>query len=113
MGVAVGDYDNDGLVDVFVAAVGGNRLFRNLGNGKFEDVTAKSAVGGDGSWSTSAAFVDIDNDGRLDLFVCNYVQWSREKDVSPKFEFHGIGRAYCPPYAFAGTYCFLCHHTRD
>jgi hypothetical protein len=78
MGVAVGDYDNDGLVDVFITAVGGNRLFHNLGQGKFADVTAMSGVGGSPTgWSTSAAWIDHDNDGDLDLFVCTYVQWSR------------------------------------
>src|SRR5437588_281085 len=68
MGVAVGDFDNDGLVDVFITAVGGNRLFHNEGHGKFRDVTAAAGVAG-GEFSTSAAFVDYDNDGDLDLFV--------------------------------------------
>jgi len=66
MGVAVGDYDNDGYEDLYVTAYGGNRLYHNNGDGTFTDVTAEAGVGGSG-WSTSAAWVDLDNDGRLDL----------------------------------------------
>jgi hypothetical protein len=113
MGVAAGDFDNDGLVDVFITGIGGNHLFRNLGGGKFEDVTAKAGVGGDGGWSTSAAFVDVDNDGLLDLFVCNYVQWTPQQDTSQQFAIPGVGRAYGPPLAFAGTFCQLFHNNGD
>ena len=113
MGVAVGDFDNDGLVDVFITAVGGNHLFRNLGDGHFEDITAKAGVGGEGGWSTSAAFVDVDNDGLLDLFVCNYVKWTPQEDASQKFNIPGVGRAYGPPLAFAGTHCQLFHNNGD
>ncbi len=114
MGVAVGDYDNDGNVDVFITAVGGNHLFRNLGNGKFVDVTPKTAVGGsNNTWSSGAAFVDYDNDGKLDLFVCNYVAWSRENDLAQDFKLLGVGRAYGPPLAFAGTYPYLYHNNGD
>ncbi|MCU1303569.1 MAG: ASPIC/UnbV domain protein [Candidatus Sulfotelmatobacter sp.] len=74
MGVAVGDYDNDGYEDLFVTAYGGNRLYHNNGNGTFTDVTATAGVGGSG-WSTSAAWVDLDNDGLLDLVVVRYVTW--------------------------------------
>jgi hypothetical protein len=109
MGVAVGDFDNDGLVDVFITGVGGNHLFKNLGNGKFADVTAAAGVGGDGGWSTSAAFVDVDNDGLLDLFVCTYVQWDRDADFNQGFNINGV-RAYGPPLAFAGTFCQLYHN---
>jgi hypothetical protein len=80
MGVAAADYDNDGRVDVYLTGLGGNRLFRNLGGGKFADVTAKAGVK-DGRFSNSAAFFDYDKDGKLDLFVCNYVEWSIEKDL--------------------------------
>jgi enediyne biosynthesis protein E4 len=108
MGVAVGDYDNDGLVDVFVTAVGENRLFRNLGGGKFLDVTAEAGVAGDPQqWSTSAAWIDYNNDGRLDLFVCNYVQWSHEIDLDVNYQLPEIGRAYGPPMNFVGTYPYL------
>jgi len=74
MGVAVGDYDNDGYEDLFVTAYGGNRLYHNNGNGTFTDVTETAGVGGSG-WSSSAAWVDLDNDGLLDLVVVRYVTW--------------------------------------
>src|SRR5580692_613126 len=74
MGVAVGDYDNDGYEDLFVTAYGGNRLYHNNGNGTFTDVTEAAGVGGSG-WSSSAAWVDLDNDGLLDLVVVRYVTW--------------------------------------
>jgi hypothetical protein len=119
MGVAVGDYDNDGLVDVFITGVGGNHLFRNEGHGKFREVTETAGVNGapDG-WSTSAAWIDYDNDGKLDLFVCNYVHWSPELDRSANFELPQIGRAYGPPRKFQGTFPYLYHnegngHFRD
>ena len=77
MGVAVGDYDNDGDCDVFLSAVGENRLMRNE-DGKFTDATREAGVGGeDDAWGTSCGFLDYDNDGLLDLFVCNYVTWSK------------------------------------
>jgi enediyne biosynthesis protein E4 len=108
MGVAVGDYDNDGRVDVFVTAVGENRLFRNEGSGKFRDVTAAAGVGGSAKeWSTSCAWLDIDNDGDLDLFVCNYVRWSQEIDLKVGFKLDGVHRAYGQPMDFEGTYPYL------
>ena len=108
MGVAVGDYDNDGLPDLFVTAVGMNRLFHNLGGGRFADVTTSAGVGGSpDQWSTSAAWVDVDNDGDLDLFVCNYVRWSREIDFGVNYRLTGIGRAYGPPANFEGTFPYL------
>ena len=75
MGVAIGDYDNDGRADLYVTNHGANILYRNEGNGRFADVTARAGVAG-GGWSTSAGFFDYDNDGRLDLFVCRYLDWS-------------------------------------
>ena len=108
MGVATGDYDGDGFVDAFIAAVGGNRLYRNVDGKRFEDVTESAAVGGDGeTWSTSAAFLDFDKDGDLDLFVCNYVGWSPEVDREVDFRLTGIGRAYGPPTDFPGTHSWL------
>ncbi len=108
MGVAVGDFDNDGLVDLFVTGLGGNHLLRNLGGGKFQDVTEMAGVGGNtNGWSTSAAFFDYDRDGDLDLFVCNYVQWSRETDLQVDYRLAEIGRAYGPPMSFAGAYPIL------
>jgi hypothetical protein len=111
MGVAIGDYDNDGLPDVFITGVGGNHLFHNEGKGKFRDVTAEAGAGGapDG-WSTSAAFVDYDNDGKLDLFVCNYIRWSPQLDLAAPYELPKIGRAYGPPRNFAGVFPYLYHN---
>ena len=108
MGAAVGDYDNDGNVDVFISCVGANHLFRNLGNGKFKDVTAEAGVAGlEKEWSTAAAWVDIDNDGDLDLFVANYVRWSKEIDLEVGYKLVGLGRAYGPPMNFEGTFPYL------
>lgn len=111
MGVAIGDYDNDGKPDVFITAVGGNHLFHNEGNGKFREVTQPAGVGGapDG-WSTSAAWIDYDNDGKLDLFVCNYVRWSPEIDRAAPYELPNIGRAYGPPRNFEGVFPYLYHN---
>jgi len=119
MGVAVGDYDNDGLVDVFVTAVGGNRLFHNEGQGKFHEVTMEAGFGAaTNDWSTCAAFFDYDNDGKLDLFVGSYVKWSREIDAEVGYKIDGRTRAYGQPMNFAGAFSHLYHnegqgHFRD
>ena len=97
MGVAVGDFDNDGFEDLYVTAYGGNRLYHNNGNGTFTDVTEKSGTGGSG-WSTSAAWVDLDNDGLLDLVVLRYVQWDFD-DIWCGEHKEGL-RAYCHPDTF-------------
>ncbi|MEO8426179.1 MAG: CRTAC1 family protein [Verrucomicrobiota bacterium] len=111
MGVAVGDYDNDGLADVFITAVGENHLFHNLGHGKFAEVTREAGVAGvPTQWSTGCAWIDYDNDGRLDLFVCNYVRWSREIDMAVDYRLAGVGRAYGPPANFEGTFPYLYHN---
>ncbi len=111
MGVAVGDYDNDGLSDVFITGVGGDHLFHNEGKGKFRQVTKEAGLeGSPDDWSTSAAWVDYDNDGKLDLFVCNYVRWSPEIDRAANFELPNIGRAYGPPRNFEGTFPQLYHN---
>jgi enediyne biosynthesis protein E4 len=113
MGVACGDYDNDGWVDIFITAVGKNHLFHN-DHGKFKEVTDVAGVGGSpNQWSTSAAFVDYDNDGRLDLFVCNYLKWSKEIDLAQDFKLVGLGRAYGPPLSFEGAHCYLYHNNDD
>lgn len=104
MGVAAGDYDNDGFADLFVSGVGGNRLFHNDGGERFTDVTLRAGLGASTNWSTSCAWFDYDNDGDLDLFVCNYVQWSREIDLAVDYKLAGLGRAYGPPMNFAGSY---------
>ena len=96
MGVAAGDFDNDGHVDLFVTGVRGNTLYRNRGDGTFEDVTAAAGVGGNGEWSVAAGWFDYDNDGRLDLFVVRYVQWEAAQERFCGFPEAGI-RQYCHP----------------
>jgi hypothetical protein len=103
MGVAIGDVDGDGRQDVFVSAVGRNRLLLNTPGG-FVDRTEQAGVAGaDEDWSTSAGFFDADGDGDLDLMVTQYVSWSREIDLAVDYRLTGIGRAYGPPTNFAGT----------
>jgi enediyne biosynthesis protein E4 len=105
MGATVGDYNNDGFPDIFVTAVGQNRLFQNTGKGSFVDVTEKAGLGGRSSFSTSALWFDYDRDGLLDLFVCNYVTWSPEHDVFCSVD--GQRKSYCTPEAYHGTTCWL------
>jgi hypothetical protein len=113
MGVACGDYDNDGHVDLFISAVGRNRLFRNTGE-RFEDVTQQAGVAGEEQqWSTGCGWLDYNNDGRLDLLVVNYVKWSREIDAAQDFRLVGVGRAYGPPVSFEGTFPYLYRNDGD
>ena len=108
MGAAVGDFDNDGIPDVLLTGVGGARLFRNLGGGRFSDVTATAGVGGEArDWSTAAVWFDFDRDGDLDLYVANYVRWSREIDAEVGFKIDGQTRAYGPPMNFQGAFPHL------
>jgi len=105
MGVAAGDFDNDGLVDLFFTAVGENKLFRNTGGGKFQDMTSSAGVAGTPTqWTTAAAWLDYDNDGDLDLYIGRYVKWSREIDFEVGYKLVGIGRAYGPPMNFEGAF---------
>jgi enediyne biosynthesis protein E4 len=105
MGVAVGDYDNDGFPDILVTCVGQNILFKNTGKGTFHDVTKASGLGGRQAFSTSALWFDFDRDGLLDLFVCNYVKWSPEHDVFCSLD--GKTKSYCTPEAYRGETCWL------
>ena len=108
MGVAVGDYNNDGFPDILITCVGQTRLFRNTGKGTFVDVTQSSGLGKRLALSTSALWFDYDRDGLLDLFVCNYVKWSPEHDVFCSLD--GKHKSYCTPEAYRGDTCWLFHN---
>jgi len=108
LGVAVGDYNNDGFPDILITCVGQNRLFKNTGKGKFVDVTNSSGLGKRIGFSTSAIWFDYDRDGLLDLFVCNYVKWSPEHDVFCSID--GKHKSYCTPEAYVGQTCWLFHN---
>ncbi len=111
MGVAIGDYDNDGFDDVFITALGQSRLFHNNGNGTFTDVTQKSGLAGPNEFSTGAAWVDYDRDGHLDLVVANYVQWSPEADLYCTLD--GKTKSYCTPESYKGASLRLWHNRGD
>ena len=105
MGVAAGDYDNDGFADLYITAVGQSRLFHNTGKGTFADVTAQSGLGDRDAFSSSALWFDYNRDGLLDLFVSNYVKWSEKTDVFCTVD--GKQKAYCTPEAYRGATCWL------
>ena len=111
MGVAVGDYDNDGFDDLFITTMGQSHLFHNNGNGTFTDVTQKAGLMGPKEFSTSAAWVDYDRDGELDLVVANYVQWSLEGDLYCTLD--GKSKSYCTPESYKGTAVRLWHNRGD
>jgi hypothetical protein len=112
-GVAVGDYDNDGYLDLYVTAFGPNILYRNNGDGTFTDVTSKAGVaGGPNEWSTSTGFIDYDRDGRLDLYVVNYLAYRLEENLYCGLRKEGY-RMYCHPTQFDGTPDRLFHNNGD
>jgi hypothetical protein len=111
LGVAVGDYNNDGFSDLYVSGVGQSRLFQNTGRGRFLDVTKKSGLGNRAGFSTSSLWFDFDRDGWLDLFVCNYVRWSPETDIFCSAD--GVHKSYCTPEAYHGTTSWLFRNKRD
>ncbi len=107
MGVAIGDYDNDGRDDVYITALEGDHLFHNEGHGKFRDVTKASGID-NANFGTSAAWVDYDRDGKLDLFVANYVQWTAKGDLWCSLD--GATKSYCTPESYKGTSSKLYHN---
>jgi hypothetical protein len=107
IGVAVGDFDNDGRDDIYITALEGDRLFHNEGKGKFRDVTKASGIH-NANFGTSAAWFDYDRDGKLDLFVANYVQWTQKGDIFCSLD--GAAKSYCTPESYKGTQSRLFHN---
>ena len=117
MGAAFADYDADGDVDIYLTALGDNKLLRNDG-GRFTDVTARAGVHGNSgrrgdppAWSTAASWVDVDRDGWLDLFVCNYVKWTPETDLFVTLD--GTNKSYATPQQYEGESCRLYRNLGD
>jgi hypothetical protein len=110
LGCAVGDYDNDGYVDIYITTVGSNHLFHNLRNGRFADVTARAGVG-DPGFSASAVWFDYDNDGKLDLFVAHYIDWSIGTDQYCSLD--NRNKSYCTPQRYKGQSSTLFHNKGD
>ena len=114
MGVAVGDFDNDGRPDIFITCVGTNHLFHNRGDGRFEDVTEAAGVGGEeNTWSTGATWIDCDGDGRLDLVVAHYARWPREVGLRLAFTVADVGRSYGTPVGFVSAFPSVYHNLGD
>jgi hypothetical protein len=108
LGAAIGDYDNDGFDDIFITALGQSHLFHNNGNGTFTEVTKPAGMWGPNEFSTSAAWVDYDRDGKLDLVVANYVRWSEQADLYCTLD--GAHKSYCTPESYKGTSVRLWHN---
>jgi len=111
-GVAVGDFDNDGYPDIYVTGYQRAILYHNNGNGTFTDVTAKAGVADEGGWSTSAAWLDYDHDGYLDLVVLNYIDWSAKNNLWCGEHRPGY-RSYCHPGNYKGQHIKLYHNNHD
>jgi hypothetical protein len=111
MGVAAGDFNNDGFPDLFISCVGQSRLFQNTGKGTFVEVTRRAGLEGREGFSSSALWFDYDRDGFLDLFVCNYVKWSPQQDVFCSLD--GNRKSYCTPEAYRGATCWLFRNRGD
>ena len=112
MGVAVGDYDNDGYPDLVVAGYGRSILYHNNGDGTFADVTARAGVANAGKWASSAAWFDYDNDGRLDMVIANYVDWTPQRNFYCGGQGKGM-RSYCHPNDYHGVAPTLYHNNGD
>ena len=111
MGAAAADFDNDGNQDVLVTGVGQSRLFKNTGGGRFSDVTERAGLGGRSGFSTSAAWVDYDRDGLVDLLICNYVRWTPKTDIFCSVD--GKTKTYCTPEAYPGATSWLYRNKGD
>ena len=111
MGVAIGDYDNDGRDDIFISTLGQSHLFHNNGDGTFTDVTKQAGLWGPNEFSTSAAWFDYDRDGHLDLLVANYVQWTPQTDIYCTLD--GKTKSYCTPESYKGAALRLWHNKGD
>src|SRR6266481_7851391 len=108
LGAAIGDYDNDGFDDIFITALGQSHLFHNNGNRTFTEVTKLAGMWGPNEFSTSAAWVDYDRDGKLDLVIANYVRWSVQTDLYCTLD--GARKSYCTPESYKGTSVRLWHN---
>src|SRR5271165_3479895 len=107
IGVAIGDYDNDGRDDIYITALDGDRLFHNEGGGKFRDVTKAAGIQ-NANFGASAAWLDYDRDGKLDLFVADYIQWTAKNDLFCSLD--GAAKSYCTPESYKGTRSRLFHN---